>query len=245
MADPFTLGLGALSFAGGVFQNKSNEKISAKQMAFQERMSNTSYQRGMDDMKAAGLNPMLAYKQGGASAPSGAGIPAQNPARDVPAAVQAGTAKQIATAQVDNIKSQTELNKANAALSASNSALAAERLNTEIAQQGNLGASASLSNQNTLLAEARTTTELTQNNIAQELYKQAITQTAIKWNDLTVSAAQAAGAAIERSIDENGIGEITRNLDRMRGGASMIGGLVNKIPNPSRALRSLAENLRP
>lgn len=65
------LGGAFLGYKGRKDANKANVALAREQMSFQERMSSTAFQRAVTDMKLAGINPALAYSQGGASSPSG------------------------------------------------------------------------------------------------------------------------------------------------------------------------------
>ncbi|WNK15071.1 MAG: DNA pilot protein [Microvirus sp.] len=89
-----------------------NANQARAQMDFQERMSNTQYQRATKDMAAAGLNPMLAYTQGGAGNLSGSAASISATANQSAAAsAQAGLTRaqtQLASAQAANVEADTE-----------------------------------------------------------------------------------------------------------------------------------------
>lgn len=125
-----------LSYIGGRQANDANKDIAhnanamsqanaREQMAFQERMSNTTHAREVADLKAAGLNPILSVNAG-APAPAGAsgatttGAPQSNALAGLAASAREAKALELAekknAKELDLMEAQTKKTNVDAAV---------------------------------------------------------------------------------------------------------------------------------
>lgn len=114
------------AIAGAVVQGAFNQRTSSRQMGFQERMSSSSHQREVKDLRLAGLNPILSSKYGGSSTPGGASIPAPQISNAISSAVQAARSK----AEIANLKADTVKKGAETAVTQATKKIVDENLHT-------------------------------------------------------------------------------------------------------------------
>lgn len=102
------VGAGLGSAAGTFLAGSYNRRSAERMMGFQERMSSSSHRREVEDLKLAGLNPILSANAG-SSTPSGAQATLDNPvAAGISSAMQVRADKRAGELN----ESQIELNDA-------------------------------------------------------------------------------------------------------------------------------------
>ena len=100
--------LGGASAFGAAKANSQASRSVDRAHDFSERMSNTAYQRAMSDMRAAGLNPILAAKLGGASTPTGQTYTPQNIGAAFGQGFSQGSSAMQSQAQTKKVQAETQ-----------------------------------------------------------------------------------------------------------------------------------------
>lgn len=207
--------------------NRANARQAAANRDFQERMSNTAYQRAVSDMKSAGINPMLAAKVGGASTPSGAVAQVADYGQAYSEGRKVDLQRELNRSQVRATNEQANLYSAQAAKARAETVTEMTRPDLNRAQTSSALSSASQADQAVQESKQRIATMLAQieNIKADTLVKSAefgvklsqeqVNQTVRDLNKADLVERQIA-AEMWKSIDKNDGGEVTKFLFMVR-----------------------------
>lgn len=148
-------GMGALgSIASGYFSKKSAKD----QMAFQLYMDSTRYQRGMADMKKAGLNPILAYQGTAAGGAPGAPYQVPNVGEAATHSAKSGAESRERRAAADTQKTLSQLQEAQTRLAGTQEIASAAQAKRDLANERYLDAQTVKSGYEALVAEQNVAT---------------------------------------------------------------------------------------
>lgn len=103
---------GGLGLVGDLYSAHQARSESARNRSFQQQMSDTAHQREVEDLRKAGLNPILSVNRSGASTPSGS----MAPPPQMNSAVSNYNQSRLISEQIKNIGMDTEVKKENADL---------------------------------------------------------------------------------------------------------------------------------
>lgn len=201
-------------------------------------LSNTAYQRGMEDMKKAGLNANLAFAQGGGSAastPSGAGSASGGGVRVNSAAGSANTA--LMAKQIENMDADSNVKNTQAGLNDLEKTLKPQITKAQVALAQ---ATTDKTRQETLTELAKTMAMEFQNRMTQMDIRKRDSQFD---RELELYKAEVSGMLTEAGFDNSTAGALIKGIGKAVNAISPFIGMTGRSSSQQTAYSNSNSNI--